>query len=337
MTSFAHPAWLWLIALVAPMTGWYIYKVRTAASITVSTTDTFVRRPETAPRARPRPTIRTYLRHLPFALSCVAIVLSAIALARPQSSETGSSSTTRGIDIVLALDISSSMLARDFSPDRIAVAKDVAASFINDRPGDRIGLVVFAAESFTQSPLTTDRATLLTLLAQVETGAIEDGTAIGSGLATALNRLRESDAASKVVILLTDGVNNTGRIAPLTSAEIAKTLDIKVYTIGVGSQGEAPYPARDAWGNTVMVRMPVEIDEQILSDIASQTGGQYFRATDRRSLEAIYAEIDRLETSEIETSEFTRHTELFGPWVLGALLALVLAFLIKILWLRPLP
>ena len=238
---------------------------------------------------------------------------------------------------MLALDISGSMLARDFKPDRIAAAKEVAANFINDRRGDRIGLVVFAGESFTQSPLTTDKATLLSLLARVETGQIEDGTAIGNGLATSVNRLRESDAASKVVILLTDGVNNAGQIAPLMAAQIAGSLGIKVYTIGVGTRGEAPYPARDAWGNTVMVRMPVEIDEGILTDIALETGGQYFRAIDQTSLQAIYDEINQLETSEIETSEFTKYNELYGRFLIWALVLLIVEFLLKSLYLRQIP
>ncbi len=329
MITFAHPALLWLLWLLVPMVGWYVWRLRRGeAALKISTLESF--------RATGR-TLRWWLRHLPFMCVCVATILIIIALARPQTSESGSSSTTRGIDIVLALDISSSMLARDFNPDRIAVAKDVAANFINDRAGDRIGLVVFAGESFTQSPLTTDCATLLTLLAQVETGLIEDGTAIGSGLATAINRLRESDGVSKVVILLTDGVNNTGRVAPLTAAEIAKSLGIKVYTIGVGSHGTAPYPARDAWGNPVMVNMPVEIDEEVLTNIASETGGQYFRATDRRSLQAIYDEINQLETSEIETNEFTRHTELFGRYVLAALIVLIAGFLLNLLYLRQIP
>lgn len=274
---------------------------------------------------------------MPFGLTCAATVLMIIALARPQRSESGSSSTTRGIDIVLALDVSGSMLARDFTPDRIAAAKEVAANFINDRPSDRIGLVIFAAESFTQSPLTTDRATLLNLLAQVRTGIVEDGTAIGNGLATSVNRLRESEARSRVIILLTDGVNNAGQIAPLTAAEIAKSLSIKVYTVGVGTIGEAPYPARDAWGNTVIVSMPVEIDERILGDIASATGGRYFRATDRTSLQAIYDEINKLETSEIETNDFTRKHELFAQFLLWALALLVIEFLLRTLYLRQIP
>jgi Ca-activated chloride channel family protein len=312
------------------MVAWYVYRIRRGgAAVRISTVDTFA--------AARRKTARYWLRHAPFVLVCAATTLMIIALARPQTSESGSSSTTRGIDIVLALDISGSMLARDFSPDRIAAAKEVAAGFINDRQNDRIGLVIFAGESFTQSPLTTDKATLLNLLSRVQIGIVEDGTAIGNGLATAVNRLRESGATSKVIILLTDGVNNAGQIAPVTAAEIAQSLGIKVYTVGVGTRGNAPYPARDAWGNTVMVSMPVEIDEQILTDIAAATGGQYFRATDRGSLQAIYDQINTLETSTIETNNFTRHNELFGMFTLWAFLLLVAEFLLRTLYLRQIP
>lgn len=327
--TFANPKFLWLSVLLAPMIAWYIYRVlRGGAALRISTIDTF---------NGGKKTFRYYLRHLPFVLVCSATAAVVVALARPQSTETGSSSTTRGIDIVLALDISGSMLAQDFTPDRIAAAKQVASNFINDRRGDRIGLVVFAGESFTQSPLTTDKATLLSLLARVQTGQIEDGTAIGNGLATSVNRLRESDAASKVVILLTDGINNAGQIAPVTAAQIAGDLGIKVYTVGVGTRGEAPYPAIDAWGNTVMVRMPVEIDEDILTEIARETGGRYFRATDQRSLQAIYDEINTLETSEIETSEFTRYNELYARFAIMALVLLVLEFLLNSLFFRQIP
>ncbi len=313
------------------MVAWYVRRVRKGgAAVRMSTVDTLV--------AARRRTLRYYLRHVPFAMVCGAVGLMIVALARPQTSENGSSSTTRGIDIVLAIDISGSMLARDFDPDRIAAAKQVAANFIADRTGDRIGLVIFAAESFTQSPLTTDKATLLNLLAQVRTGIVEDGTAIGNGLATSINRLRESEAASKVIILLTDGVNNRGQIAPLTAGEIARSLGIRVYTVGVGTRGMAPYPAVDPWGNYAgTVNVPVEIDEQLLTDIATTTGGQYFRATDDRSLQAIYDRINEMETSVVETNEFTRHNELFGRFVLWALALLVAEFLLRVMYLRQIP
>ncbi|MDR2894608.1 MAG: VWA domain-containing protein [Alistipes sp.] len=354
--EFANIKILWLLTVLVPMTVWYVRRtLKGGAALRIPTIDTF-RNPRSFrdfersdspgnPRSRGslrgarHRTLRWWLRHVPFVFVCAATVLIIMALARPQTSESGSSTTTHGIDIVLALDISGSMLARDFSPDRIAAAKEVAANFVNDRAGDRIGLVVFAGESYTQSPLTTDRATLLNLLSRVKVGVVDDArTAIGNGLATAVNRLRESDAVSKVVILLTDGVNNAGQIAPGTAAEIAKSLGIKVYTIGVGTNApSAPYPAVDPWGETVMVSMPVEIDEEVLTEIAATTGGEYFRATDRRSLQAIYDRIDELETSTIETNEFTRHTELYGRFALLALVLLVLEFLLRTLYLRPMP
>ncbi|MDR0907146.1 MAG: VWA domain-containing protein [Rikenellaceae bacterium] len=326
---FANPNMLWLLAVIVPMVGWYVWRqLKGGASLRLSTTDTFARAHHTA---------KYYLRHLPFVLQCAAVALLIVALARPQSTESGTEQTTRGIDIVLALDVSGSMLARDFTPDRVAAAKDVAARFINDRRGDRIGLVVFAGESFTQSPLTTDKATLLNLLSKVETGMIEDGTAIGNGLATSINRLRESDAVSKVVILLTDGVNNAGQIAPLTAAEIAKTLGIKVYTVGVGTRGNAPYPMRDMWGNVVMQSVPVEIDEGVLTQIATMTGGQYFRATDKKALIDIYDQINSLETTEIETNDYTLHHEHYAVFALWALGLLVVAFLLNALLFRQIP
>jgi Ca-activated chloride channel family protein len=326
---FANPHLLWLLAVILPMAGWYVWRqIKGGATLRLSTTDTF---------ARSHHTLKYYLRHLPFVLRCAAVAVLIVALARPQTTESGAESTTEGIDIVLALDISGSMLARDFQPDRIAAAKDVAARFINDRRGDRIGLVIFAGESFTQSPLTTDKATLLNLLAKIETGMIEDGTAIGNGLATSINRLRESDAKSKVVILLTDGVNNAGQIAPLTAAEIAKTLDIKVYTVGVGTRGMAPYPMQDMWGNVVMQNVPVEIDEQMLTDIAAMTGGQYFRATDKKTLIDIYDQINRLETTEMETNEFTLYHEQYAAFALWALVLLVVGFLLRALLFRQIP
>jgi Ca-activated chloride channel family protein len=270
-------------------------------------------------------------------LRSVVVVLLAVALARPQSSEQGSTTTVEGIDIVLSLDVSGTMLAADFQPDRLTAAKDVAAKFIADRPNDRIGLVVFAGESYTQSPLTTDKASLQTLLAKVEFGVIEDGTAIGMGLATAVNRLRDSDAKSKVVILLTDGVNNAGQVAPMTAAEIAAEYGIKVYTIGVGKRGYAPYPYYDAWGNVRYQQQKVEIDEQTLTDIAAKTGGEYFRATDKNSLREVYNRINELEKSRIETDEFVKYSELYVGWLLWALVLLVAEFVVRRLWLNTIP
>jgi Ca-activated chloride channel family protein len=332
MIDFANPRLLWLLALLVPMAAWYVSRLkRGGAAVRLSTVDSLA--------AAARRTPRWWLRHVPFVLLCGAVALMTVALARPRTSESASSSTTRGIDIVLAIDISGSMLARDFTPDRIAAAKEVAANFIADRPRDRIGLVVFAAESFTQSPLTTDKATLLNLLAGVRTGIVEDGTSIGAGLGTSVNRLRESDAASKVIILLTDGVNNVvGQIAPVTAAEIAASLGIRVYTVGVGTRGMAPTPAVDQWGNYAgLVNMEVKIDEELLTRIADTTGGQYFRATDRGSLQAIYDRINEMETSEVETSDYTRYTELYGRFALWALVLLVVEFLLRTLYLRQIP
>lgn len=326
---FANPELLWLLLLLLPMIGYYIYRtLQGGASVTIST----IAGVENIPRS-----LKYYIRHLPFVLRCFAVVLMIVALARPQNNENNSSTTTEGIDIVLALDVSGSMLARDFEPNRITAAKEVAAKFIADRPNDRIGLVVFAGESFTQSPLTTDKASLQTLLAQVRDGIIEDGTAIGNGLATSINRLKESTAKSKVVILLTDGVNNRGQVAPLTASEIAKSYGIRVYTIGVGSMGTAPYPAVDVWGNISFVPMKVEIDEQVLSQIADQTGGEYFRATDKEALRSVYDKINQMERTKVEVNNFMRHNDLFEVWLLWAMLLLALEFLIKFLWLRQIP
>ncbi len=327
--QFESPHFLWLLSVVLPMVAWYVYRIlRGGATIRISS----VAGVDGAPR-----TWRYYLRHLPFALRCAAVVFLIVALARPRSAEQNSTISSEGIDIVMALDVSGSMLARDFKPDRMGAALQMAGEFITDRTGDRIGLVVFAGEAFTQSPLTTDYATLQTLLARVKSGLIEDGTAIGNGLATGINRLRESDAKSKVIILMTDGVNNRGQIAPLTAAEIAREQGIRVYTIGVGSRGEAPYPAIDMFGNTTFVRQKVEIDEKTLSEIASMTGGRYFRATDNAALRAIYDEINQLEKSKVEISEYTTYTEEFLRWALLAIMALVLEFLFSTLLFKRLP
>jgi Ca-activated chloride channel family protein len=253
-------------------------------------------------------TFRHYLRYILFALRILAITLLILVLARPQSTDKFQDVTTEGIDIVLALDISGSMLARDFKPDRLEASKNVATEFISGRPYDRIGLVVFSGESFTQCPLTTDHAVLINLLRDIKSGMIEDGTAIGMGLANGINRIKDSEAKSKVIILLTDGINNRGEIAPATSAEIAKTYGIRVYTIGVGTQGMAPYPVQTPFG-TQFQNMPVEIDEAILKEIAQTTGGRYFRATDNDKLVQVYGEIDKLEKSKIDVRQFSRKEE----------------------------
>ena len=327
---FASPHYLWLLTLLAPMIAYYVWRtMQGGAAIQISTVEGVARAPKS---------VRYYLRHLPFALRAAAFGLLVVALARPQQIEQNVRTSSEGIDIMLAIDVSASMLARDFEPDRITAAKEVAGSFISDRYGDRIGLVAFAAEAFTQSPLTTDQSTLQTLLAQIRSGLIDDsGTAIGNGLATAINRLRESDAKSKVVILLTDGVNNRGEITPITAAEIAKAQNIRVYTIGVGTEGMAPYPAIDMFGNLTFVNQKVEIDEKVLKAISDMTGGRYFRATDKEKLKAVYDEINQLEKSKIEVMEHISYHELFLTWALAALGLLFAEFLLSNLVLKRIP
>ncbi|HJA98151.1 MAG TPA: VWA domain-containing protein [Candidatus Alistipes avicola] len=325
---FANPYLLWLLAVIPLMALYYIYRTRQGgAAIRISTIE--------GVRKAPR-TLRYYLRHVPFVLRCAAIAALIVALARPQSVEEGSTSSNEGIDIAMAIDISTSMLAQDLKPDRIEAAKQVAGSFIADRQGDRIGLVAFAGEAFTLSPLTTDQGALQTMLGRLRSGIVEDGTAIGNGIATAINRLRESNAKSKVIILLTDGANNRGEIAPLTAAEIARSQGIRVYTIGVGTRGTAPYPTVDFFGNPTVVQMKVEIDEKMLQQIADQTGGRYFRATDNDKLKAIYDEINQLEKSKVEISAYTTFTEEYLLWALAGFLLLVVEMLLKTLLFKPL-
>lgn len=326
---FAHPEYLWGLLILVPYIAWYIWKRgRLHPSLAVSTTLPFMKTGFS---------FRALLLHSMFFLRLLVIATLIIVLARPQTRDKWSTTNTEGTDIVIALDISTSMLARDFKPDRITAAKEVAGSFIADRYGDRIGLVAFAGEAFTQSPLTTDQSTLQTLLARIRSGLIEDGTAIGNGLATAINRLRESDAKSKVIILLTDGVNNQGQIAPMTAAEIAKAQGIRVYTIGVGTEGMAPYPAIDMFGNLTFVNQKVEIDEKVLKAISDMTGGKYFRATDKEKLKAVYDEINQLEKSKIEVMEHISYHELFLTWALAALGLLFAEFLLSNLVLKRIP
>ena len=270
------------------------------------------------------------LRHLPFLLRTAALCLIIVAIARPRSSTEIEKIDTEGIDITLAMDVSTSMLARDFNPDRISAAKDIAIEFIAQRPSDRMAIVVFAGESYTQCPLTADRATLINLMKEVQTGLIEDGTAIGNGLATAVARMKDSDAKSRVVILLTDGVNNSGEISPQTAAEIAKTYGIRVYTIGVGANGMAPYPVMTPWG-TELQQMKVEIDEDLLKQIADVTGGRYFRATDNTKLMEIYSEINKMEKARTTIDSFPVYKELFGKYALAALICLLLELVIRLL------
>lgn len=273
-----------------------------------------------------KPTGKMILTHVVFVLETLAVALLIIAIARPQSSSTWQNVKTEGIDIVLAMDVSGSMLARDLEPNRLEAAKEVAIDFVSKRINDRIGLVVYAGESYTQSPLTTDHSVIKNLMDQVQNGIIEDGTAIGLGLATAVNRLKESNAKSKIVILLTDGTNNAGDIPPLTAAEIAQSFGIKVYTIAVGTNGMAPMPFRTPNGQIMYQNQKVSIDEVTLKKIASQTNGQHFRATDNESLEEIYGTIDELEKTEIDVKEFRKKEERFYPFVIWALTFLLIAF-----------
>ena len=326
--EFANPKYFLLLVLLVPMILWYVFKEKQSlADLQFSSLRAF---------RGIRHAGRVWLRHLLFACKVLAIVFLVTALARPQSSNSWQTYSSEGIDIVLGLDISTSMLARDFTPDRLEAAKEVATKFILERPQDRIGLVVFAGESFTQCPLTTDQAVLVNLLREVQSGMIEDGTAIGLGLANAVNRLKDSPAKSKVVILLTDGVNNRGSIAPVTAAELAKTYGIRVYTIGVGTYGEAPYPVQTPFGIQLQ-NVPVEIDEAVLKQIASVTGGQYFRATDNDKLQQIYNEIDQLEKSKVEVKHFSKREEQYFWFGLVGMLLLVTEALLRYTLLRKIP
>jgi len=270
------------------------------------------------------------IRHLPFALSIIFMILLIVCIARPRSSENFEHVDTEGIDIMMAMDVSTSMLARDFNPDRLEASKDIAIEFISQRPADRMGIVVFAGESFTQCPLTTDRATLINLMKEIQTDLIEDGTAIGNGLATAVSRMKDSNSKSRVVILLTDGVNNRGEITPQNAAEMAREYGIRVYTIGVGANGEAPYPVMGPWGVEIR-NIPVEIDEALLMDIAEKTGGRYFRATDNAKLVDIYEEINQMEKVRTTVDSFPVYEELFPRFALWALIVLLLDVLCTVL------
>jgi len=258
----------------------------------------------------------------------LAITILIIVLARPHSSNSWKNISTKGIDIILDMDISGSMLAQDFKPDRLEAAKEVATEFINGRPNDRIGLVVFSGESFTQCPLTTDHASVINLMKDIKSGMIEDGTAIGEGLANGISRLKDSPAKSKVLILLTDGVNNMGSIDPYTAAEIAKTFNIRVYTIGIGSLGTAPYPVQTPFGMQYQ-QMKVEIDEGLLQKISDETGGKYFRATNKQKLEDIYKEIDKLEKSKIKVKEYRKKNDEYLWWGIVAILLLILEGILR--------
>nr|WP_243345434.1 VWA domain-containing protein [Parabacteroides sp. FAFU027] len=328
MIRFAEPLYFILLIVPIAMIVWYVLKHKKAqASMQVPTVQAFDRLPVGR---------KVRLRHLPFIFRVLAVVLIILVLARPQSSNSWKNTSTEGIDIMIALDISSSMLAKDFKPNRIEAAKEVASSFINGRPYDNIGLVIFSGESFTQCPLTTDHAVLLNLFQGIQSGMLEDGTAIGSGLANAVTRLKDSKAKSKVIILLTDGSNNMGTVAPLTAAGIAKTFGIRVYTIGVGTKGLAPYPVQTPYGIRYQ-NLPVEIDETVLKQIAGTTDGSYFRATNKEKLKEIYNEIDKLEKTKLNVRQYSKRYEHYMPFAIAAFLCLLLELLLRNFVLRKIP
>ncbi|MFC2176141.1 VWA domain-containing protein [Bacteroidota bacterium] len=319
--EFKDPELLWLLLLLLPTIAYYVFLHR-KNSVTFRYSSIHNVKNAVA-------TVKAKLIHVPFVFRILAVGLLIVAVARPQSTSSWQDVTTKGIDIVMALDISGSMLAEDFKPNRLEAAKKVAKNFIGDRPNDRLGLVVFAGESFTQCPLTTDHSVILNLFADVKSGMLQDGTAIGMGLGTSVKRLKDSEAISKVVILLTDGDNNSGSIAPATAAEIAKEFGIRVYTIGVGTRGTAPMPFIDGFGRTRYQDVEVKINEELLTRIANMTGGKYFRATDNQSLQDVYTEIDELEKSKIDVTEYRKRKEEFLPFALGALLLLVFEVLLR--------
>ncbi len=326
--EFANPEFLYLLITIPLMALWYWYKLKkNNADIQISNTSAFEKTPKS---------IKQYLIHILFVLRILAIALLIIVMARPQSSLSRKDVSIEGIDIVMALDVSSSMLAQDLKPDRLEAAKEVALDFIGGRPDDRVGLVIFSGETFTQSPLTTDHRIIKNLFKDIKSGMIEDGTAIGDGLATSINRLKESKAISKVIILITDGVNNQGSIDPLSAAEIAKIFGIRIYTIGVGSEGTAPYPVQTPYGIQYQ-NMEVKIDEDLLQEVAEMTDGKYFRATSNRKLQQIYGEIDELEKSKIDVTEFKKKNEEFLPWALLALALIALELLLRFTVFRSVP
>ena len=325
--TFVNSEFFYLLLIPLAILIWFILKHKSISSVILFSNTQSI---------KTKPTKKQRLRHLPYLLKIIALVLLIIAIARPQSSTNWQESTTEGIDIVLAMDISGSMLAQDLKPDRLEASKNVAMDFISKRINDRIGLVIFAGESFTQCPLTTDHNVLINLFKDVKSGMIDDGTAIGMGLATAVNRLKDSKAMSKVIILLTDGVNNSGMVPPVTAAEIAEKFGIRVYTIGVGTEGFAPYPFQTPFGIQYQ-DVEVKIDENTLQDIATITDGKYFRATNNNSLKEIYKDIDLLEKSKIEVTEFHKRLEKFLPFTLWALAILFVAFLLQITYLKQIP
>lgn len=328
--TFLYPHLLWLLVLLPVILAWYLFRGRYQhASITM---------PLVVPKEISHRSWRVRLRHVPFFLKLVALGSVIVALARPQNANSWTEGNIEGIDIVLTMDISTSMLAMDFQPNRIEGAKAVAKDFIAMRPNDNIGLVAFAGESFTACPLTSDHAVLLNRLSELEPGIIQDQTAIGLGLVTALNRLKGSEASSKVVILLTDGVNNAGDVSPQMASQLAASLGITIHTIGMGSgEGMAPYPFTSAFGGTMIRSVPVELDEDVLRQIATATGGEYFRATDQESLQYIYKQIDQMEKTKIKTRNYNVVNEEYMSWLFVALLALLFSFVLRNTYLRTSP
>lgn len=327
--NFAHPAYLWLLLLLVPLIVWHIYNGKKKyASLGLSSTAAF---------AKAGKSYKEYILKSLFILRIIAIGALIIVIARPQVRDKWSKTNTEGTDIVLAIDLSTSMLARDFSPNRFEAAKKVASAFVSGRESDNMGLVIFAGESFTALPMTTDRALIANYINDLGIGMLEDGTAIGDGLATSINRIKDGKAKSKSIILLTDGSNNTGNVAPVTASDIAKKYGIKVYTIGVGKEGNAPYPVQDVTGRITYSMLPVTIDEPTLQSIADNTGGKYFRATDGSVLADIFKEIDRLEKSTIDVQNFSHTEDHYLPWALAAFILIILEFILRHAWLRPLP
>lgn len=327
--TFANPEFLYALAIIPLLTLWYIFRHKK------NTSD--VRYSTLLPFADIKPTLKERLRYLPFIVRMIVIGLLIVGFARPRTTSRGENVYTEGIDIVLVFDISGSMLAEDLRPNRIEAARQVMMDFIEGRTNDRIGLVIFSGESFTQCPMTLDYRVLKNQLAAVKQGIIEDGTAIGMGIAQAVNRLKDSKTKSKVIILLTDGVNNRGEIDPLTATQLAQTFGIRMYTIGVGtSKGEAPYPVQTPFGIRYQ-NMPVDVDDKTLAKIAEMTGGQYFRATNNRSLKQIYQDIDEMEKTKMEVRAYRSYTELFYDWVWVGLIALALELILSNTYLRKLP
>lgn len=325
--SFVHPWYLLGLVLVPLLAAWWLWRYRKQ--------DAAVQHSDIAVFDGMGKSLRVRLRWLPYALRCVAVGAMVVALARPQSSLSRQEMTVEGIDIVMAMDISGSMLAEDFRPNRLEAAKKVAAEFIEGRKSDRMGLVVFAGQAFTQVPLTVDHHVLLQQLGSVKSGVVRDGTALGDGLATAINRIKDSEAKSKVIILLTDGVNNQGSVDPMSAAEICKLYGIRLYTIGVGSLGKAPYPFRDQMGRVHYQNIDVEIDEPLMRQMAETTDdGRYFRATNRKALQEIFSQIDEMEKSKIDVTQYAQTKDEQAPWLWLAVLTLLGELLIRWLWFK---